>query len=46
MRTTVTVETMRFYASHGITEEERFVGGIFLAGSNGISVLLPLPVPP
>jgi dihydroneopterin aldolase len=31
MRTTITLETMRFHASHGVTEEERLIGGTFLA---------------
>jgi dihydroneopterin aldolase len=31
MKTTITLETMKFYAFHGVTEEERIIGGTFLA---------------
>ncbi|MDR2679798.1 MAG: dihydroneopterin aldolase [Tannerella sp.] len=31
MRTTVTIESMKFHAFHGVKEEERIIGGTFLA---------------
>ena len=31
MRVTITLETMRFHAFHGVTAEERAIGGVYLA---------------
>jgi len=31
MRVTITLETMKFHAYHGVMEEERIIGGTFLA---------------
>ena len=31
MNATITLETMRFQAFHGVTTEERIIGGIYLA---------------
>ena len=31
MTVTITLEKMKFYASHGVTAEERTIGGVYLA---------------
>ncbi|HCC51097.1 MAG TPA: dihydroneopterin aldolase [Porphyromonadaceae bacterium] len=31
MRVTITLETMKFHAFHGVTDEEHIIGGSFLA---------------